>query len=633
MIPENTCLKIGQFLVRVVENLGQRNDRVHYFKVQVETTENEDSKLGLLRVGSATGLLQQELQLRATLEDYSLVAPILAQTTISDLSEILQQSPTEEETATATETHELTPNNGEQFSGSELDESEKIESDSAAVDSHENPNETPENKVEEIGETGETEEPKVNENQDPEENQALSDVDSEKTGEDGDYLEPEYYPEDNPAQEEGDRLFLLTEFPDSEKVLIRRLQTGMSPVEILKAIAPICQLFWYFHQRHWCAIDIDPNLLEIGQPIRCFDLTGVYPENIPMSSGVMGNYCAPELSSHPIPSEKSSVYTIGALLYHGMYGRHPESDILAIKDCDIPHFSQLLTISLSAIPEDRFSLTQLRGLIIETRKLLECDRVNWEIASESTLGLSPRRLQNEDSYGIAQIHQGTSDIVILAALADGMGGMAAGEVASRMAVKTVLDGFRKDETNTSKNRNQWLISLVESANAAVSEAVHNGGTTLSLALIESRKLAIAHVGDSRIYRVSEGKIEQLSDDHSLVALLVASGQISVEESLEHPDRNVLTKSLGSKSNLPQGYVQAKSDIELQDNDVILLCSDGVWDLVKNQELTEIFTPSNSLQIAVNDVINLVLKRGAPDNATLLALRCRISPISFNFNRD
>ena len=135
-----------------------------------------------------------------------------------------------------------------------------------------------------------------------------------------------------------------------------------------------------------------------------------------------------------------------------------------------------------------------------------------------------------------------------------MGGLAQGEVASRLAVKTVIDGLSGQLENIQNNREGWLVSLVEQANAVVSEKVQNGGTTLSLVLLESRKMSIAHVGDSRIYFVRDREIRQLSEDHSLVALLVASGQISEAESQQHPDRNVLTKSLGAKKRLSQGYV-------------------------------------------------------------------------------
>jgi protein phosphatase len=138
---------------------------------------------------------------------------------------------------------------------------------------------------------------------------------------------------------------------------------------------------------------------------------------------------------------------------------------------------------------------------------------------------------------------------------------------------------------------------------------------------------VAHVGDSRIYLIRQGKIQQLSEDHSLVAMLVANGEITEEESLTHPDRNVLLKSIGSKKHLSEGYVQNLSrttsnlSMTLENEDILLLCSDGVWDLVPTQELAEIFSQFESLQMAVDQTIQRVINKGATDNATLLAMQC------------
>ena len=106
-----------------------------------------------------------------------------------------------------------------------------------------------------------------------------------------------------------------------------------------------------------------------------------------------------------------------------------------------------------------------------------------------------------------------------------------------------------------EQRNEWLLNLFQKANISIADAVRNGGTTLSVALAINDSLMIAHVGDSRIYLIRQGKMKQLSEDHSLVAMLVANGEITEEESLTHPDRNVLLKSIGSKKHLSEGYVQ------------------------------------------------------------------------------
>jgi protein phosphatase len=638
VISENTLLQIEQLSITVLENIGQHNNQIHYFKVRLDSQDIINNQIGMLRVGSATGLLQQELQLRETLGEYALVAPLLAQTTVSDISEILSVSSTANDTVVQTPIDESLTSNFNSGTSQEtlLQTNEELEIDTPSKVETEIEAETVET-VEDVTEN--TIDSEVPSDGEPisfsEDTVQAVDSDSLKSSDEpnnGDYLEEEYYPEVPLPGNEGEQLLLLTEFPDDKLTLSNWLKNSPSPLEALKLSTQICQFFWYFHQKKWCFIDLDPDLIEVGKPIRCFDLTCAYPEAQRLTNGLIGTYCAPELAFNPTPEEKSSTYTIGALLYHTLHGEPPNKD-LESKECSVPLFSQLLGLSLSPILDERFSLLQLRSLLIQAYNTLDTVRVSWEIASESTVGLSPQRLHNEDSYGITQSDYETSGIVVLAALADGMGGLAQGEVASRLAVKTVIDGLSGQLENIQNNREGWLVSLVEQANAVVSEKVQNGGTTLSLVLLESTKMSIAHVGDSRIYFVRDREIRQLSEDHSLVALLVASGQISEAESQQHPDRNVLTKSLGAKKRLSQGYAQTVTDIELQDGDVILLCSDGVWDLVNDQELMELFMPMTSttvLQTAVNQGIKLVLKRGAPDNATLLALRCHITPTEVSF---
>lgn len=290
----------------------------------------------------------------------------------------------------------------------------------------------------------------------------------------------------------------------------------------------------------------------------------------------------------------------------------------------------MLKICLSPVPEERFPLSQLLSLLVETRQSLQISQIQWTVASRSTVGLSTSRLQNEDNYGVRQQQLSNSETMILGVVADGMGGMAQGEIASQLAVKTALEEPIPPKFKTIEQRAEWLVSLFQKANESVSNAVRDGGTTFSVVLAIAQELMIAHVGDSRIYLLRKGeKIRQLSEDHSLVATLVASGQITYEESLEHPDRNVLTKSLGSKRRLSDGYVQDLRRITqgllmtLEDGDILLLCSDGVWDLVPTDELAGIFVHDEDLQAAVDQTIKQVLERGASDNATILGLKCRI----------
>lgn len=618
VITENSRLSLFPFSLTVLANLGQRG-QIRYFKVRVEAETRDTPQDGLLRIGSAQGLLQQELQLRETLGDYGLIAPLLAQSQISDLSEILELSQDVGESYLSEE------DEGDSLASVEPESEDSEFEDSESEDSQ---SEDSESKNSQFEDSESETEVSSQQPQSPEPESVAPE--SVNTEEESEYLEDEYYPEEPLPGDEGDRLLLLTAFPQPDKTLTHWLESSPSLKDTLTAIAQICQLFWYIHQQHWCMVDLDPDWLEMGQPLRCFDLTCAYPEKTPLTSGLLGTYSAPELSAQPIPNEASSTYTIGALLYHALSGECTSGDRpLDPKPCAIPYLSQLLSLSLTPISDERFSLAQFRSLLIETRNRFNQQRLHWEIASDSTVGLSPRRLHNEDHYGVAQLDEGTPDNQqLLAALADGMGGMAQGEVASQLAIQTVFQEWRSQSHHFSENPSQHLESLLKNANSAISQAVQNGGTTLSLIFAQGRHLSLAHVGDSRIYLLRQQDIQQLSEDHSLVALLVASGEISLEDSYEHPDRNVLTKSLGSKQQLSRGYIQTQTDLTLEDGDILLLCSDGVWDLVPNRELQEQFSPSIPLHSAVQTILDTVLKRGAIDNATLIAARCRFQPQEF-----
>ncbi|MDJ0617952.1 MAG: protein phosphatase 2C domain-containing protein [Calothrix sp. MO_192.B10] len=577
IIQENQTFSIENFQIEVLLYLGQLSANIHYFQVNISSTDidTSPSKLGLLRVGSTGGGLHRELQLREILGDYKMIAGLIAHTTVDSLIINLPSS-----SIPNSETPEKQQDNTETTT-------EDIEDESHTSNSLET---------------------------------------------DSEYLEDEYYPEiEINSDDSPSKFILISDFPEDTKTLETWLKTEHSLEESLSVTSQVCQFFRYVHERHWCFISIEPKLVQVGTPSQFFDLTSAYPVGETLLSGLQGNYCASELTYDQNPIHESmSSYTVGALLYHFIH-KQPLSlhQTIDIEINPIPRIYQILKICLSPIPEERFPLSQLLSILLETRQVIRTPKIQWNIASQSTVGLSTSRLQNEDNYGIRQQQLSDLETMILGVVADGMGGMSQGEIASKLAVKTVLEEPIPPEFKTVEQRNEWLMSLFKKANEIISKNVKDGGTTLSLVLAIAQKLMIAHVGDSRIYLLRQGEISQLSEDHSLVAMLVASGEITAAESLEHPDRNVLTKSLGSKRRLSDGYVQnlrrttQDLSITLENGDILLLCSDGVWDLVPQDELTEIFNGNQDLKSAVDKTIERVLERGASDNATLLALQCRM----------
>jgi serine/threonine protein phosphatase PrpC len=218
-----------------------------------------------------------------------------------------------------------------------------------------------------------------------------------------------------------------------------------------------------------------------------------------------------------------------------------------------------------------------------------------------------RRRRNEDAYVVAPP---------LFAVADGMGGAQAGEVASKLAAAALED------TDTGKIRGeQRIASLIQEANRRVYErsnadpATSGMGTTMTVALIEGGIVAIGHVGDSRAYLVRDGRIEQLTDDHSLVNELLKSGRLSPEEAEVHPQRSVITRAVGTD---PDVDVDTFS-LEAKDGDVFLLCSDGLTDMVSDAGILEVIQRHrDDLAQVTNALVREANRGGGEDNITVVA---------------
>jgi protein phosphatase len=207
-------------------------------------------------------------------------------------------------------------------------------------------------------------------------------------------------------------------------------------------------------------------------------------------------------------------------------------------------------------------------------------------------------------------------------VADGLGGHAAGEVASRVAVERVLESW---SSRRPQPPNQALRNAVRDANVSVFDAslesVNRGmGTTIVAATLAATEAVIAHVGDSRAYLARRGQCVQLTTDHSRVAEMVRMKLITPEQAASHPSRSQLTRSLGGD---PAVQVDLSRTEVLRD-DVIVLCSDGLWDLVSRTEMAEHAAAlGHALPTAdamVDSLLEVAIKRGAPDNVTCLVIR-------------
>jgi len=203
----------------------------------------------------------------------------------------------------------------------------------------------------------------------------------------------------------------------------------------------------------------------------------------------------------------------------------------------------------------------------------------------------------------------------LFAIADGMGGAQAGEVASGLAAEALKEG--EDGTCTTEER---VDALIQSANRRVYEkaqedmALAGMGTTLTLALVGEGSVTFGHVGDSRAYRLRDGTLEQITQDHSLVAELARAGKLSEEEAETHPQRSVITRALGTDRDV-DGDVFT---VETESGDVFLLCSDGLSDMVGDRTIEQTLQKHRAnLKKAAQELVKVANKGGGEDNITVL----------------
>ncbi len=232
------------------------------------------------------------------------------------------------------------------------------------------------------------------------------------------------------------------------------------------------------------------------------------------------------------------------------------------------------------------------------------------------------RQVNEDQCWVGALGGG----IAIAVVADGMGGHQAGDVASQTAVDTFRGAFEQhaEKQSLSEQEGKMLIrQAIAEANETIyamasrNDRYHNMGTTVVAALMLPGTAVIGHVGDSRAYRVGASGIEQLTLDHSLVNELVRSGQLSAEEAVNHPRRNVLTRAVGTD---PEVDIDVQS-VEWRPEDVLLLCSDGLSNMVSDGRIAEVVTDDSlALEDKAEHLIQLALDGGGDDNITVVLLQ-------------
>ncbi|HET6845640.1 MAG TPA: PP2C family serine/threonine-protein phosphatase [Anaerolineales bacterium] len=264
--------------------------------------------------------------------------------------------------------------------------------------------------------------------------------------------------------------------------------------------------------------------------------------------------------------------------------------------------------------------------------MIRTKRAHLTVATQTHPGLSGKI--NEDRLAVASFHAATGRAVVLAVVADGIGGHLAGEVAAEVAVQRIVDEVAEADGTQPL---QALQGAIQTASQAIAERSAGKpdqagmGSTCACAWVDGDQLYTAYVGDSRIYLVRNETIQRLTVDHSWVQEAIEKGVITPEQAHDHPNVHVLRRHLGTvdlpkvdtRMHLAPGETdeQARHNqgMRLQPGDILLLCTDGLTDMVWDDEILRLITTRNSLSSAAEDLVARANERGGHDNITVALL--------------
>lgn len=278
------------------------------------------------------------------------------------------------------------------------------------------------------------------------------------------------------------------------------------------------------------------------------------------------------------------------------------------------------------VAPDIIDTAPLDPAMVELVEKVALEKGRILVGTAQSTGLE--RSHNEDTLFVMQGNskgEGSLPDFGLFIVADGMGGHRAGEVASAISVRKVAHRITKDtilhlfdEQNSDEIPpiQDMVRQALEVANDAVVERVPGGGTTLTVAFLLGNYLTIGHVGDSRAYIISDNGSKAITRDHSLVERLRELGQLSEEEAASHPQRNVLYRAIGQGTNLEVDVVSHP----IPSNGYMLICSDGLWGVVEEDDIQSIILKSSHPQVACEQLIQAANAAGGPDNITAVLVQ-------------
>lgn len=228
------------------------------------------------------------------------------------------------------------------------------------------------------------------------------------------------------------------------------------------------------------------------------------------------------------------------------------------------------------------------------------------------------RKQNQDSYQYGMLPDGA----VWAVVCDGMGGETGGEVASSLAVDSIggsITRAYRDEMTANSIRTM-LLSAISAANIRVydkaksNQTLNKMGTTVVAAVVKDQKAHIAYAGDSRVYLIEPGQVQQITRDHTMVQALVERGEITSDQAKTHPQKHVITRALGVEQGIDIDYAEAQAGAE----DVLMICTDGLTNYLEEAEIARIVR-AHGPEACLQKLIDAANSRGGTDNITIVAV--------------
>ena len=266
--------------------------------------------------------------------------------------------------------------------------------------------------------------------------------------------------------------------------------------------------------------------------------------------------------------------------------------------------------------------------------MIRTDRAHLNVIAQSHAGMTGKN--NEDRYAVLSFQLSEEDLtpVLFAVVADGIGGHRAGEVASELAVDHISQAVAESDVSRPKKILERAIHEASDAiadHAASSEEKKGMGSTCACVLVIGDKLYTATVGDSRIYLVREGRIQQLTTDHTWVQEAIEKNILTPEQARDHPNVHVIRRYLGSPDppevdfrlrlydSEADALAEGNQGMEIHSGDTLVICSDGLTDLVWNDEIAETIRAKPTLKTAAQELIDTANQRGGHDNITIVLI--------------